>query len=252
MTEHEWLTCADPNEMLLWLHSQEYSGATRLFQPAGQRKLRLFACACCRRIWHLLTDDRSRRAVEVAERYADDLAARRELQRAMDAAEDANELAEDADLPDPEKFAAVGSTNAVCFAADDVGANPYTASEWAIYAVTGKPLADPEQETQRRAIFAREERWQADALRDLFGNPLDPVLLDPATLTPEVFHLASEIYDRRAFDRMPALAELLAQAGCTDGRILSHCREHPFHLPGCWLLDAIRTPDPGPTLRIFR
>src|SRR5262245_2367882 len=60
MTEQEWLCGTRPVRMLRFL-------GTRL----GERKLRLFACACARRVWHLLTDERSRKAVEVAERHAD-------------------------------------------------------------------------------------------------------------------------------------------------------------------------------------
>src|SRR5262249_61491444 len=40
---------------------------------ASDRKLRLFACACCRGIWSLFTHDACKQAVETAELYSDGL-----------------------------------------------------------------------------------------------------------------------------------------------------------------------------------
>jgi hypothetical protein len=53
------------------------------------RELRLFACFCARQNWHLLTDDRSKHAIEVAERYADGLATDDDLAAARAEAMDA-------------------------------------------------------------------------------------------------------------------------------------------------------------------
>src|SRR5262249_52967385 len=60
MTEEEWFACPDPQRMLPFLRV-----------TASERKMRLFACACCRRIWDLYEADCSRSAIDAAERFAD-------------------------------------------------------------------------------------------------------------------------------------------------------------------------------------
>jgi len=67
-----------PAEWLLWVATR--SGVLT------DKELRLFAVFCCREIWHLLTDERSRKAVETAERYANGQATAEELAAAHDAA----------------------------------------------------------------------------------------------------------------------------------------------------------------------
>jgi hypothetical protein len=71
MTEHEWLTPSDPHA--LYIQVKEH---------LSEEQLRDYACKCCRRIWHLLVDDRSRSAVEVAEKFVASTATNDELNTA--------------------------------------------------------------------------------------------------------------------------------------------------------------------------
>jgi hypothetical protein len=90
------------------------------------------------------------------------------------------------------------------------------------------------------ASDATDERLaQCHLLRCIFGNPFQPVTLDPAWLTPRVLKLAQSIYEERAFERMPEWAAALEGAGSHDAEIVSHCRQAGPHVRGCWVIDAI-------------
>jgi hypothetical protein len=80
-------------------------------------------------------------------------------------------------------------------------------------------------------------------LHDVIGNPFRPApSVDPAWLTwngGTVPRLAQAIYDERAFDRLPVLADALEDAGCTDADLLGHLRRPWFHVRGCWAVDLL-------------
>src|SRR5260221_1602340 len=72
MTEGEWLVCSKPSRMLKFLRHK-----------GTERRWRLFGCACCRRVWHLIPEE-GRYAVEVSERFADNRATVDELRQSLD------------------------------------------------------------------------------------------------------------------------------------------------------------------------
>jgi hypothetical protein len=235
MTESEWLASDDPGAMLQHLGSS-----------ASPRKLRLFAVACCRtpEVYSRLTDDspcdacgargfwygvnvpasrchacggtgrinRSRRAVEVAERFADGLVTEEEL--------------------------------AVAYGRNNEGPTTpeFDMVRWASFSPLGfdvefiLPYAD---------AAGLLKATQAALLREVFGNPyrrVGKVILGPdapvgedviltgnnavptSWLTSTVVSLAHAIYEEQDFDRMPILGDALEEAGCTDEAVLRHCR----------------------------
>jgi hypothetical protein len=238
MTEAEWLTCVDPQPMLAFLHGK-----------FSDRKLRLFAVACCRRIWHLLTDERMTRAVESAERYADRELTQQDLTAAFDDAElaciEAYHAVHDPDGPEtvawniPASFlsSAMDACAAACAASHASNPHdPIAPLDAARYARDA--LARPE-DPRRRTLVNLEQKRQADLLRCIYGNPFSPIAMDGPWLSSNVSALAQGIYADLAFDRLPILADALEDAGCTNLDLLNHCRQAGEHVRGCWAVDLL-------------
>jgi hypothetical protein len=237
VTEQEWLTSTSPQRM--------YAHARKVASPklkASRRRLRLYACACCRRAWHLLAEE-GRAAVELAERFADDRASLAELRQASEAAQLAaaalyrggQARGLEALPPDPHMAAALSHARrrAVLAAYHASGPSITSQAEWAAISVAAGP---PQAAAAHRF-------YQCELLRDIFGNPFRPVSADPAWLRRNDgagLKVARAVYDERAFERLPLLADALEDAGCAEEALLSHLRGPGPHVRGCWALDFLQ------------
>jgi hypothetical protein len=236
MTKAEWLACTDPQKMLEFLRGR-----------ASERKLRLFACACCRRVWRLLTDARSRKAVEVAERFALGGVSEEERERALLMACDAFQEADEND-PSAEPAADITASLLCPSTADASHPKPFDAQEISVAAAElvaiegSSPANEDPTGSKWERIRAGERAVQCHLLIDIIGNPFRPVSVDPSWLTPAVVKQAKAIYRKRAFDRLFILSTDLEGAGCTNARcaaILEHCRAPGLHMRGCWVVDLL-------------
>jgi hypothetical protein len=225
MTEAEWLGGGDPTKMLQFLRGK-----------ASDRKFRLFTVACCRRIWYLLTDARSREAVETGERYADGLVCERERQAIAEAAKQV-----DSDGTND-------AADAAYLAAEINSPRNHPDAEWGIASDTMSTAAyaDPRFVGARTTEYglryypvASIQEAHCHLLRDIFGNPFRTISKKNSRRTTELVILAATIYDQRTFDRMPELADALERAGCSDAAILDHCRDAQEHVRGCWVVDLV-------------
>jgi hypothetical protein len=241
MTEAEWLAATDPQPMLVFL---------RIRGKASPRKLRLFAYACCRRVWHLMTDRRSRGAVEALGEFADGLARWEDMNAAQEAAIRARDESAWPACPNAAAAAAcacggVAPDDSVsrALAADAAGRAAGDAAHNAALARGWEAAVAENLGAAERWARTAEAKAQANLLRCLFPYPFrPPPILSPAVLAWDggtVPKLAQAIYEERAFDRLPVLADALEDAGCTDAGILGHCRSGGEHVRGCWVVDLV-------------
>ena len=184
------------------------------------RKLRLYAAAECRRTWPLLEHPESREAVSGAESYADGVISTTELTRLRQKA-----------LP----FVRDSVTTPAEYAAAAL-ARKAPVIHWTVGLVRNALLdALPPMNHTGEEVNLHSLKF----VRDVFGNHLRAVHFDSRCRTADSIGLARGIYDDRAFDRLPVLADALMDAGCDDERILEHCRGPGPHVRGCWVVDLV-------------
>jgi len=230
MTEAEWLACADPKPMM-----------THLARPTTDRKLRLFAVACCRRVWHRIPDPLSRWGVETLEMLVEGLATEADLRLAHAEAEAARRnLSQTGRSAGP--YAAEAAASALEW---NVGHWPCVGSVATQASHAAAEMAElsgrNRRERKRQWVdgLTREQLAQANLFRCLIGNPFRPVALVPACLTSTVVSLAKGMYESRDFGAMPILADALQDAGCDSADVLGHCRGPGPHVRGCWVVDLV-------------
>lgn len=212
MTEAEWLVSTDPAAMLEFLKGK-----------ASDRKLRLFACACCWRVRHLFRNDAAGDALNASEQFADGLIGEDEMQLRRIERHHARNLAHP-------------PTQAIAAASHERQVWPAEAAQFAADAVADTRAAMGEWATLR----AGEQGIQCNLVRDIFGNPFHPVTFSSEWHTDTVVSLARQIYESRDFSAMPILADALQDAGCDNDEILEHCRDaSQVHIRGCWVVDLV-------------
>jgi hypothetical protein len=231
MSEEQWLCCTDPILMLEFLRD---SGI------ASERKLRLFAAACCRRIWPLLPHEKSRELVEIAEQYAEGQVPRKAMRTARKAYEAS---------PAPRTFSAQTAWSSARQAAEEPAFR--AASLAAVKAAEAVVYGDPSGTISGAAVAAAQAA-QVPLLRDVVGllpfRSLPP--LSASVLNWKdglIVQLARAAYEQRLLPsghldpaRLAVLCDALEDAGCEPGHeLLLHLRGPGPHVRGCVAVDWI-------------
>jgi hypothetical protein len=242
LTEAEWNRCTSPEDMLQFV---------RATGKASDRKLRLFAVACCRRVWDLIRPEACRQGLETAERFAEGLAGPQQLGAAYAAADEAffylrmdTAYSEDAAYAAAQAAARPLAVDEVCRAVATATAYSAGSARSRVAGVPGEAAAYEQAEAAADAMLAR-------LLRCMFG-PLAfrPVALAPALLAwhdGTLGRLAQAAYEYRNVPqgtldngRLAVLADALEEAGLDNQEVLRHLREQgKEHYRGCWCVDLV-------------
>jgi hypothetical protein len=221
----------EPLSQNLWLSARSLDDAAWMIRRVWEdtkcpsiRKSQLFAIACARHVWHLLTDERLRQAVEIAEKYADGLATEAEVDAVVNV---------------------VGSLH--------WNAEHNSSYYWLTYlaCIVANPRLNPfnywKAPNSLRILGIANSELPVLWIRDIFGSLwFRPIFINPNWLTPTVTNLAFAAYEHRALPygeldttSLEILADALEDEGCDNQEILGHLRGSGPHFRGCFALDLL-------------
>lgn len=249
MTATEWLTCSEPRGMLDCLRiDPSRPGLSR----AGERKLRLALCACCRRVRDSLGPE-GRAAVAAAEAHADGALPAGALRATSARAAAEAGAAARYTAGNRACWAAAWVAQERLFHPDQVLRSAATAAAFAdapyerlLEEINEAGEDGPQPLNARwRATYAAERAAQAALLREVLGDRTrGPLARLPrgwrAWEGGTVPRVAARVYAESDFEALPVLADALEEVGCTDGGLLGHLRGHGPHVRGCWAVDLLR------------
>jgi hypothetical protein len=253
MTEAEWLACSEPTPMLGRLQK---AGLPR--SKGGRRKLLLHGAACCRRVWGLLPDARSQRAVHALEQYADGAVGKAALEKARLAARKAvtaherknrggawrgwdTWMAQNAAAEMAARALAGGSVKVALKVSGLIRGAVYW-TDLAAAEAAGMEYTDIIPIGKK--ALANGSLFACLALRELV-NPFRPPARARSWRTSAVVASAQAAYDERLLpsgeldpSRLAVLADALEKAG-GEGDLLNHLRMPGPHVRGCWAVDLV-------------
>jgi hypothetical protein len=193
MTEAEWLASTDPQKMLEFLRGK-----------AGDRKLRLFAVACCLRSTDQDPEDRERYTATLE--FAEGRLSAAQLRRAWDT---------DVSVPTPpegpQAWARAWVAHRTC---SGLGRKVRADLLREVFGNPFRPLA----------VDPTWLAWQGGTVPRL------------AQAAYEHRHLPAGTLDN---GRLAVLADALEDAGCADADLLGHLRGPGPPVRGCWALDRL-------------
>jgi hypothetical protein len=206
---------------------------------ATDRKLRLFAVACCRQLFReVRVDLKDVHAVDVAERYADGDSTAVQLDAAVRY------------VPGPPSARRTAAFACRDAASRDGGVELADCTSenaaWAAGEHAASLVSANNDSPEFAAGRAAEQAEQATLLRDLFGRlRFREVVLDLAWLTGTVRGLGEAAYQERQLpdgtldpDRLAVLADALEDAGA-GGELMDHLRGPGPHWRSCWAIDKL-------------